>query len=60
MSKPEPKSIYPDKVRELAPDLVSRIRFSFLASIDVDQPRLRPVSPVRTDGFVVFVANLRS
>jgi general stress protein 26 len=30
-----------------------------LASIDGDQPRLRPVSPVRTDGFVVYVANLR-
>ena len=23
-------------------------------------PRLRPVSPVRTDGFTVYVANLRS
>jgi general stress protein 26 len=30
-----------------------------LASIDGEQPRLRPVSPVRTDGFVVYVANLR-
>lgn len=28
--------------------------------MDGDQPRLRPVSPVRTDGFVVYVANLRS
>ncbi len=31
-----------------------------MASIDGDQPRLRPVSPVRTDGFTVFVANLKS
>jgi general stress protein 26 len=31
-----------------------------LATIDGDQPRLRPVSPVRTDGFTVYVANLRS
>jgi uncharacterized pyridoxamine 5'-phosphate oxidase family protein len=30
-----------------------------LATIDGDQPRLRPVSPVRTEGFVVYVANLR-
>ena len=30
-----------------------------MASIDGDQPRLRPVSPVKTDGFVVYVANLR-
>ena len=28
--------------------------------MDADQPRLRPISPVRTDGFVVYVANLRS
>ena len=28
--------------------------------MDADQPRLRPVSPVRTDRFVVYVANLRS
>jgi general stress protein 26 len=30
-----------------------------LASIDGNQPRLRPVSPVRTDEFTVYVANLR-
>src|SRR5256886_10885086 len=34
-------------------------RFPFLASIDGDTPRVRPVSPVRTDGFTVYVANLR-
>ena len=27
--------------------------------MDGDQPRLRPVSPVRTDGFTVYVASLR-
>src|SRR5205085_3440347 len=31
-----------------------------LATIDGDQPRVRPVSPVRTDGFTVYVANLRA
>ena len=30
-----------------------------LATVDEDQPRLRPVSPVRTDVFTVYVANLR-
>ena len=29
-------------------------------AIERDQPRVRPVSPVRTDGFTVYVANLRS
>lgn len=35
-------------------------RFPQLASLDGDQPRLRPVSPVRTDDFTVHIANLRS
>jgi general stress protein 26 len=35
-------------------------KFPMLASLDGDQPRLRPVSPVRTDGFTVYVANLRA
>ena len=39
---------------------MSDSRFPQLASMDGDQPRLRPVSPVKTDGFVVYVANLRS
>ena len=30
-----------------------------LATMDGDQPRLRPVSPVRVDGFTIYVANLR-
>ena len=34
-------------------------KFPMLATVDGDQPRVRPVSPVRTDGFVVYVANLR-
>jgi general stress protein 26 len=34
-------------------------KFPMLASDDAGQPRLRPVSPVKTDGFTVWVANLR-
>ena len=34
-------------------------RFPFLATMDGEQPRVRPVSPVRTEGFCVYVANLR-
>lgn len=34
-------------------------RFPQLATIDGDQPRVRPVSPVRVEGFTVYVANLR-
>ena len=31
-----------------------------LGSVDGDRPRLRPVSPVATEGFTVLVASLRS
>jgi uncharacterized pyridoxamine 5'-phosphate oxidase family protein len=35
-------------------------KFPMLATVDGDQPHLRPVSPVRTEGFVVYIANLRA
>jgi len=43
----------------IARETMKAAKFPFLATIDGDQPRLRPVSPVRTDGFTVYVANLR-
>jgi general stress protein 26 len=59
MSKPAPAPIDPAKLLELALAVVRADRFPDLATIDGDQPRVRPVSPVRTDGFTVYVANLR-
>jgi len=59
MSKPIPEPIDPEKLTELALAVVRADRFPQLATIDGDQPRLRPVSPVKTDGFTVYVANLR-
>ena len=60
MSQPIPQAIDPGKLGELALAVVHNDRFPYLASIDSDQPRVRPVSPVRTDGFIVYVANLRA
>ncbi len=60
MSKPSPQPVSPDQVKSLAAEVVKSDRFPYLASVDGDQPRLRPVSPVRTDGFTIYVANLRS
>ncbi len=60
MTKPTPEPIEPTEVRRLAEDVLKADRFPMLATIDGDQPRLRPVSPVRTVGFTVYVANLRS
>jgi general stress protein 26 len=59
MPKPEPKPIDPTDLVQLALAVVKADRFPHLASIDGDQPRVRPVSPVKTDGFTVYVANLR-
>lgn len=38
---------------------MSRARFPSMATVDGGQPRVRPVSPVRTEGFMIYVANLR-
>ena len=59
MHKPVPRPVDPAEVAELARALVHRAKFPLLATIDGDQPRLRPVSPVRTEDFTVYVANLR-
>jgi general stress protein 26 len=60
MPKPQPEPIDLDTLPQLAAELVRKNRFPLLATIDGDQPCLRPVSPVRTEGFTVFVANLKS
>jgi hypothetical protein len=60
MPKPQPKPIEESELVELALAVVRADRFPHLATADGDQPRVRPVSPVRTDGFTVYVANLRA
>ena len=60
MTRPIPEPIDPKHVPDLATEVMRAARFPFLATIDGDQPRVRPVSPVRTDGFTVYIANLRA
>jgi general stress protein 26 len=60
MAKPIPIPVHSDELVAVAQAVVQADRFPWLATIDGDQPRLRPVSPVRTDGFTVYVANLRA
>ena len=60
MGQPKPEAVDPAEVPALAAAVVAEDRFPCLASIDGDQPRLRPVSPVRTDGFTIYVANMRA
>lgn len=58
--RPTPKAIDPGELPRLARAVVEADRFPFLATVDGGWPRVRPVSPVRTDGFTVYVANLRN
>src|SRR5690349_8823797 len=57
--KPEPSPL-PTDLRKAALDIIQAARFPMLATMDGDQPRLRPVSPVKTEEFTVYVASLRS
>jgi len=56
---PQPQPVDPAQLPQLASATMKAAKFPMLATVDGDQPRLRPVSPVRTEGFVVYVANLR-
>lgn len=60
MSHPKPEPVDPARVAELARAVIKADPFPYLATADGDQPCVRPVSPVRTDEFIVYVANLRN
>jgi general stress protein 26 len=59
MAQPTPKPVDVSALRSLAEGVIRADRFPVLATLDGNQPRVRPVSPVRTDGFTIYVANLR-
>lgn len=58
MKLPPPPA--PGEVRSMALAVVAEDRFPMLATMDGSQPRVRPVSPVKTDGFTVYIASMRS
>jgi general stress protein 26 len=55
-----PIELAPDELAARAAAVIKNARFPQLATLDGDQPRVRPVSPVRVEGFTIYVANLRS
>jgi len=59
MARPVPEPVDLNRLVELAQAAMAGDRFPTLATTDGNQPRARPVSPVRTEGFTVYVANLR-
>lgn len=60
MAKPTPGPVRAEELVDLALAAIKADRFPTLATMDGDQPRARPVSPVKTDGFNVYIANLRT
>jgi general stress protein 26 len=60
MTRPTPEPIDAQHLADLAAKTMRAARFPFLATMDGEQPRVRPVSPVRTDSFTVYIANLRA
>ena len=59
MSEPALKPVAPEELIRRALAVIQAAKFPQLATLDGNQPRLRPVSPVKTDGFTIYVANLR-
>jgi general stress protein 26 len=57
MKAPEP--VPPGELRAVALETMRAAKFPMFASVDGDQPRVRPVSPVKSEGFTVWVASLR-
>jgi len=59
MAAPTPATFTADELPALARGVIARVKFPQLATMDGEQPRLRPVSPVLVEGFTIYVANLR-
>ena len=59
---PNPESLSVEEATKLALQVMQRAKFPMLATVDSSegQPHLRPVSPVLTEGFIVYIANLRT
>lgn len=57
--KPEPQFTQAE-LRQRSLDVMRVAPFPMMATVAGIQPAVRPVSPVRTDGFTVYVASMRS
>lgn len=57
---PRPLPVDPADLPRVAREVIASAKFPFLATVDGTQPRVRPVSPVRVEGFTIYIANLRS
>ena len=59
--KPRPEPVDPARLPELAQETMRKAKYPMMATCGTDgAPGVRPVSPVKTDGFTVWVASLSS
>ena len=59
MNQPADEPMSDAALIQVAKQVMEDAKFPFLATMDGEYPKVRPVSPVRVDGFVVYIANLR-
>ena len=58
--KPAPEPVDEARLPELARETMRKAKYPMMATCGVDgAPGVRPVSPVKTEGFTVWVASLR-
>ncbi len=60
MPKPTPEPVLPHHVKDLALKVIAEDRFPMLGTVAGDQPRVRPISPLKSVGFTIYFASLRS
>jgi uncharacterized pyridoxamine 5'-phosphate oxidase family protein len=55
-----PTPVPDGELRGVALETIRKAKFPTMATVDHGQPRVRPVSPVRTEGFTIYIASMRS
>ena len=59
--KPAPEPVDPARLSEIARETIRKAKYPMMATCGAGgAPSVRPVSPVKTEGFTVWVASLRS
>lgn len=59
MSRPLPEPVATERLADLAKSVIQATKFPFLATCDGGQPRVRPISLLKIDGFTIYFGNLR-
>ena len=55
-----PTPVPESELKTTALETIRKAKFPVMATVDNGQPRARPVSPVRTDGFTIYIASMRA